>query len=263
MDFTRTAVGKHLLLGGDNLDLTLAWLVEAKLGAQFSIRQRSGLRRQCSAAKERAAGRSESEERRDHRAGRGLVADRRDAEDRDHARGSSGTGARRLSSVLRARATEPKEEKRSLFRELGLPYVADPAVTRHLAAFLSARASRRTRFFSTAAFSFRRFCRQRVADVMGHWYGRRPVILENRDLDLAVARRRGLLLVRAIDGQRRAGARRVAAGLFHRAWARRTTAGLAVCLVPRGAEEGSGSKSTRATCNWWPTGRCRSACTAR
>ena len=53
LNFTRTAVGKHLLLGGDNLDLTLAWLVESKLGAQLSIRQRSGLRRQCSAAKER------------------------------------------------------------------------------------------------------------------------------------------------------------------------------------------------------------------
>src|SRR5208282_2905875 len=29
IDFTRTAVGRHLLLGGDNLDLTLAWLVES------------------------------------------------------------------------------------------------------------------------------------------------------------------------------------------------------------------------------------------
>ncbi len=52
VEFTRTAVGKHLLLGGDNLDLTLAWLVEAKLGTPLSIRQRSGLRRQCAAAKE-------------------------------------------------------------------------------------------------------------------------------------------------------------------------------------------------------------------
>src|SRR6202030_3186281 len=40
IDFTRTAVGQHLLLGGDNLDLTLAWLVEAKLGKTLSIRQR-------------------------------------------------------------------------------------------------------------------------------------------------------------------------------------------------------------------------------
>ena len=44
INFTRTAVGKHLLLGGDNLDLTLAWLAETKLGKQLSIRQRSGLR---------------------------------------------------------------------------------------------------------------------------------------------------------------------------------------------------------------------------
>jgi molecular chaperone DnaK (HSP70) len=53
VNFTRTAVGKHLLLGGDNLDLTLAWLVETKLGVPLSIRQRSGLRRQCPSAKER------------------------------------------------------------------------------------------------------------------------------------------------------------------------------------------------------------------
>src|SRR5271157_655524 len=56
VDFTRTAVGNHLLLGGDNLDLTLAWLVETKLGVPLSIRQRSGLRRQCTAAKERLLG---------------------------------------------------------------------------------------------------------------------------------------------------------------------------------------------------------------
>src|SRR5262245_30743191 len=53
VEFTRTAVGKHLLLGGDNLDLTLTWLVETKLGKALSLRQRSALRRQCAAAKER------------------------------------------------------------------------------------------------------------------------------------------------------------------------------------------------------------------
>ena len=53
IDFTRTARSASICcLGGDNLDLTLAWLAESKLGKQLSIRQRSGLRRQCSAAKE-------------------------------------------------------------------------------------------------------------------------------------------------------------------------------------------------------------------
>lgn len=53
VQFTRTAVGKHLLLGGDNLDLTLSWLVETKLNTQLSLKQRSALRRQCANAKER------------------------------------------------------------------------------------------------------------------------------------------------------------------------------------------------------------------
>src|SRR5262249_41631445 len=53
VEFTRTTVGRHLLLGGDNLDLTLSWLVESKLGKPLSLRQRSALRRQCSNAKEK------------------------------------------------------------------------------------------------------------------------------------------------------------------------------------------------------------------
>src|ERR1700722_17454952 len=136
VDFTRTAVGKHLLLGGDNLDLTLGWLVEAKLGKTLSIRQRSGLRRQCSAAKER------------------LLSDSnlKSVEITVLGGGSSLVGGTLRTEILREEVLElaldgflpmcelsdrPKEEEKSLFRELVLPYVADPAVTRHLAAFLA------------------------------------------------------------------------------------------------------------------------------
>src|SRR6476469_5782422 len=135
VNFTRTAVCKHLVLGGDNLDLTLAWLVETKLGQQLSIRQRSGLRRQCSSAKER------------------LLNDLnlKSVEITVLGSGSSLIGKSLKTEITREEALElalegflpfsergelPKEEKRSLFRELGLPYVSDPAVTRHLAAFL-------------------------------------------------------------------------------------------------------------------------------
>src|SRR3954469_15464498 len=127
VNFTRTAVGKHLLLGGDNLDLTFAWLVETKLGSQLSIRQRSGLRRQCSAAKEI------------------LLTDptRQTVEITVLGSGSALIGKSLKAEILREEALElalegflpmsergelPKEEKRSLFRELGLPYVSDPAV---------------------------------------------------------------------------------------------------------------------------------------
>ena len=55
--FERTAVGHHLLLGGDNLDLALVKHVEQKLGGpKLSVRQQQALRRQCAAAKEQLLG---------------------------------------------------------------------------------------------------------------------------------------------------------------------------------------------------------------
>lgn len=238
VDFTRTAVGKHLLLGGDNLDLTLAWLVETKLGAQLSIRQRSGLRRQCSAAKER------------------LLCDShlKSVEITVLGGGSSLIGGSLKTEILREEALEltlegflprsergqaPKEEKRSLFRELGLPYVTDPAITKHLNAFLESAGQAPDAILFNGGFFIPEICRERLADVVGHWYGKRPEILENRDLDLAVA-----------------------AGAAYYSYVRSTGSGVlvrgglprtyylgigqpaedkitGVCLVPRGAEEGA------------------------
>jgi hypothetical protein len=58
--FERVAIGDHLLLGGDNLDLALATIVEADRRGPprpaAAITQRSSLRRLCSAAKERMLG---------------------------------------------------------------------------------------------------------------------------------------------------------------------------------------------------------------
>ena len=54
VQFDRMAIGEHLLLGGDNLDLALARRVEEKLQTpKLSLRQRYALRRICCAAKER------------------------------------------------------------------------------------------------------------------------------------------------------------------------------------------------------------------
>ena len=55
------AIGDHLLLGGDNLDLALATIVERRIAEvrpamRLAITQRSSLRRLCSAAKERMLG---------------------------------------------------------------------------------------------------------------------------------------------------------------------------------------------------------------
>ena len=102
VDFTRTAVGKHLLLGGDNLDLTLAWLVETKLNTKLSIRQRSGLRRQCSAAKERLLNDPELKSAGHRHRWHGIFAHRPLAQEHHPARRGAGTGAGGLPAVHRA-----------------------------------------------------------------------------------------------------------------------------------------------------------------
>ena len=241
VDFTRTAVGRHLLLGGDNLDLTLTWLVEAKLGKSLSIRQRSGLRRQCAAAKER------------------LLSDPnlKSVEVTVLGAGSGLVGGTLRTEIQRAEALElaldgflpmcgigelPKEEEKSLFRELGLPYVSDPAVTRHLAAFLaSAGDAKPDAILFNGGFFIPEILRQRVADVMEHWYGRRPVIFENRDLDLAVS-----VGAAYYSYVRATGAGLLVRGGLPRAYfiglggASADNDGLrTLCLVSRGAEEGS------------------------
>jgi molecular chaperone DnaK (HSP70) len=233
IEFTRTAVGKHLLLGGDNLDLTLAWLVESKLGTQLSIRQRTALRRQCAAAKER------------------MLADAnlKSVEITVLGAGSSLVGGTLKTEITREEALEltlegflpfcdihdkPTEDKRSLFRELGLPYVSDPAVTRHLAAFLSANEDAKPdAVLFNGGFFIPDICQQRVADVMERWYGRRPAILENRDLDLAVA-----VGAAYYSYVKATGAGLLVRGGLPRSYYVGVGDNQAVCLVPRGAEEG-------------------------
>ncbi len=238
VEFTRTAVGQHLLLGGDNLDLTLAWLVESKLGKQLSIRQRSALRRQCAAAKER------------------LLSDDtiKSVEITVLGGGSSLIGGTLRTEVTRAEVLEialdgflpmcelsdrPTDETNSPFRELGLPLVSDPAITRHLAAFLhSAGDAHPDAILFNGGFFIPDVLRHRVADVLEHWYGKRPAIFENRDLDLAVS----------VGAAYYSYVRATGAGLLVRGGLPRSyfielasegNETRAMCLVPRGAEEGS------------------------
>src|SRR5437764_3229737 len=238
VDFTRTAVGKHLLLGGDNLDLTLAWLVESKLGVPLSIRQRSGLRRQCTNAKER------------------LLSDPnlKSVEITVLGTGSSLIGKALKTEILREEVLElaldgflpisergdpPTDEKRSLFRELGLPYVSDPAITKHLNAFLDVAGQTPDAILFNGGFFIPEITRQRVADAVEHWYGKRPEIFENRDLDLAVAT--GAAYYSYV---RSTGSGILVRGGLPRAYyigiGDATVDKIqAVCLVPRGTEEGN------------------------
>ncbi len=240
VQFTRTTVGRHLLLGGDNLDLTLSWLVESKLGTTLSLRQRSALRRQCSAAKELLLSRG----------GPSSV------EVTVLGGGSSLIGGTLKTAITREEVLElaldgflppcqltdePQQEKQSVFRELGLAYVSDPAITRHLAEFLrNSPASEHgvDAILFNGGFFIPQLFRERVSDVVECWFGRKPLIFENQDLDLAVA-----MGAAYYSYVRSTGSGVLVRGGLPRAYFlglqdSGSSAIRAVCLMPRGSEEG-------------------------
>jgi molecular chaperone DnaK (HSP70) len=234
VDFTRTAVGRHLLLGGDNLDLTLAWLAESKLNASLSTRQRTALRRQCSAAKEK------------------MLADA--TVDKVPITvlggGSSLIGGTLRTEITRGEALElaldgflpfceptdrPQHEEMSPFREVGLPYETDPAITKHLAAFLAdAGGAKPDAILFNGGFFIPDLLGDRVADVLEKWHGKRPQVFENRDLDLAVA-----VGAAYYSYVRSTGAGLVVQGGLPRSYYVELEGNRAVTVMPRGTEEGS------------------------
>jgi molecular chaperone DnaK (HSP70) len=138
---TRIGVGEHLLLGGDNLDLALAFKVEKRLcpeGKRLTAAEFSQLVASCRLAKERLLGEKAPES-----ASVSLLGS-----------GAQLIGGSRTTSLTRAEVLAVLEEffpevtledlpqgKRSGLIEFGLPYAADPAIPRHIAAFLTAHAS--------------------------------------------------------------------------------------------------------------------------
>jgi Hsp70 protein len=134
----RVAVGQHILLGGDNMDLALAHLVRQKLEASGSVIdswQLSALSHVARDAKEAllSAGAPETTS---------VVVP---------SRGSQLLGGSLRSELSRAEVEsyvldgffpsvswqqEPRQRPRTALRQRGLPYADDPAITTHLAAFL-------------------------------------------------------------------------------------------------------------------------------
>jgi len=139
LELQRVAVGNHILLGGDNMDLTLAYAVRAKL-AQENTKldnwQFRGLVQSCRKAKE-------------------LLLSDPDASEAPIVilgRGSSLIGSTIRTALTRSEietilvqgffplveATEfPQRKAQVGIREMGLAYESDPAISRHLAHFLS------------------------------------------------------------------------------------------------------------------------------
>jgi hypothetical protein len=213
LGFVRLAVGDHLLLGGDNMDLALAKFVESKLPAagRLDAAQYGMLTQACRQAKESLLGTGAPASYSVTVMGRG----------RQVVGGSLNTSLA-PTDVERVildgffpvvpRDAQPQRSARAGLHEMGLPYVGDPAITRHLASFLSQHHSSALSpvagrgaggegtapadaphaiLFNGGVFQPETL-RQRVVDVLRHWFatggrGYHPLVLTNPSLDLAVA----------------------------------------------------------------------------
>jgi hypothetical protein len=265
----RVAVGDHILLGGDNMDLALAHALAEKLareGRQLDRWQLLALAQSARQAKE------------------SLFADAklRTAPVAIPGRGSSLVGGtirtelerEELSSLLvegffpRVEVSaRPATPRRTGLTTLGLPYAADPAVTRHLAGFLSRHRAaidasapvplEGKAFLHPTAILFNGGVMKaaplagRVVEVVSTWLAGEdappPRILPAADLDLAVARGAATYgRVRAGHGIRIRGgtARAYYVGIEA---AMPAVPGVsppvrAVCLAPMGMEEGTSAE---------------------
>src|SRR5215470_6215307 len=139
LELKRVAVGEHILLGGDNMDLALAYAVQQRLatkGTKLDAWQMRGLSQNCRAAKETLlqSGAPKKQSLTILGRGSGVVGGtiRTDLTyDEVESTLVDGFFPRCESNDV------PKTGRRVGFQEMGLPYATDPGVTRHLAKFLT------------------------------------------------------------------------------------------------------------------------------
>jgi hypothetical protein len=257
----RMAVGNHLLVGGDNMDLALAHYVAgrfAEKGTKLDAWQSVALWHSCRNAKE------------------SLLAGQAAASDKFPisvlGRGSRLIGGTVTTEVDRSSVGQllvdgffphckvgdrPARRAASGFRELGLPYESDTAITRHLAAFLQSQGpapgqpARPTHVLFNGGVFKADVLRHRLLEVLGEWFaaepqaGAAPRMLEgSHDLDYAVAKGAA-----HYGWAKHRGGVRIRGGTARAYYVGIETAGLAVpgaprplralCVVPHGMEEGA------------------------
>jgi molecular chaperone DnaK (HSP70) len=244
----RIAVGDHILLGGDNMDLALAYALRERLGAGGTTLddwQFRGLVHACRGAKERLLGTAAPE-----RVSLSVL----------------GRSRRVIGSAVKVELTRadaervlidgffprvatdarPTRGRRVGLQEMGLPYAADPRFTAHLAEFLArhADAGRPTAVLFNGGVFNADAMRARVLAVVRGWIGADVRELTGIHLDQAVARGAAYHgLARRGRGVRiRGGAAR--AYYLGVEMAMPAVPGMAaplkaICVVARGLEEGT------------------------
>ncbi len=186
----RIAVGDHILLGGDNMDLALAAIVTRDLGSSpgkgLDAMQQRALVHGCRRAKEQLLGDKPPKAVPVSILGRGskLIGGTIKAEVTREA-----AEAMLIDGFFPKVGADARAEKRRAvgLRELGLPYAHDPAVTRHLAEFLGRFGRVPTHVLFNGGVMKAAKLQARVTDLLRTWAGRDVKVLQGADLDLAVA----------------------------------------------------------------------------
>ena len=240
----RVAVGRHILLGGDNMDLALAHLAEGRItggGARLESSELAQLVLSCRDAKERILSSKGNKvtEARVTLLGRGskLVG------------GARGTTLTReevenvvLAGFFPADVEIEAARPRGGIVAFGLPYERDPAVTRHVRQFLARHAGELPSggpdvvLLNGGVFNAAPIVKA-LRTALKTWAGHAPAMLPISDPDLAVAcgavrygfARHGLG-VKVESG--------AAHGYYVRVGEDQREENRAVCILPRGAKEG-------------------------
>jgi molecular chaperone DnaK (HSP70) len=269
LQLDRVSVGEHILLGGDNMDLALAYALQAKLEAagktldawQFLALVHAASKAKITLFEDKAL--AEAPIAVPSRGSSLLARTMSMTLDRDMLEQVVVEGFFARTSI----GDLPRESRTGALQEFGLPYASDPVVSKHIARFLNQslqnvkaseklaalvgpRVGREVLIPTAVLFNGGVFkapaIRARVLDLLADWNGGQPVReLEGFDPDLAVARGA------AIYGRHRVTGKgvRVKAGA-----ARSYYIGLessmpavpgykpplkALCVVPQGMEEGT------------------------
>ena len=191
----RSTVGSHLLLGGDNIDITLANYAQQKAGKKFATREMNILIQECRRAKEQA-----------------LSQD----DDCEISLSVSSGGSSLLQGMTNIKMTRSeileliengffpkielgaKEPDRKIgLRTLGLPYERDPSIPAHLLAFLrrdgqicgleKGQISKPSHILFNGGSMIPEAFRSRIKSLVAEWTGEDLKELNSSGLDTAVA----------------------------------------------------------------------------
>ncbi|KAA5545428.1 hsp70 family protein [Roseiconus nitratireducens] len=254
VQFHRVAVGRHLILGGDNMDLAVAKLAEATIQSTQPAETLSG-------------GQWERLIQASRRVKETMLAERRPA---SFTVNLASEGAKLLAGSVQVELTAEQIDQTLLdgffphvaltdqptigqsgFQEFGLPYAADPAITRHLAEFLTEHrrsgldeqdqesADRPDFVLFNGGVMASAAIRNRILECLQQWFCRsgeswQPGVMSSPRLDLAVAHGAAYYgMVRRGQGVR------IAANLGRSYYMQvQQDPPTAVCLIPGSAEPG-------------------------